>query len=134
MWRSYLFAPLTRRQHWAPFVSDQQVVHIVRVLFLDAENAFEHDPGGRVVVAEVADELAIVLDGDPLGYEVFPNHVDQVLAFGVLRGGAGRQALRIEGVADGISFSSRLPESQAHMSRPVWMSKPRITPDGSRTE
>src|ERR1700744_2679031 len=54
-------------QHGVAFVSHQQVVHVVCMLFFLQKNAFEHGTGAGIIIAEVADQLAVVIDGDPLG-------------------------------------------------------------------
>src|SRR5206468_11210811 len=83
-------------EHRPSLVSHEQVVHVVRMLVLLRQNPFEEHPGGRISVAEVAHHLAVGLDGDALGNQVFLDHVDQVLALGVLRGGPGADTVRIQ--------------------------------------
>src|SRR5207247_7814566 len=51
---------------------------------------------GRGPVAEVTHLLTVRLDGDALGDQVFLDHVDQVLALRVLRGGAGADTVRVQ--------------------------------------
>src|SRR5262245_8934093 len=83
-------------EHGAAFVSDQQVVHVVGVLLFLGQDALEEHAGGRVLVAEIAHHLAIGLDGDALGDEVFFDHLDQVGAFDILRGGALAEAIGVQ--------------------------------------
>src|SRR6187431_637385 len=44
----------------------QEVREVVRVLFLDRQDAFEHPLGRGVVVADVVDHRAVAVDGDAL--------------------------------------------------------------------
>src|SRR5438876_1019149 len=83
-------------EHRPAFMSHEQVVHVVRVLLLLREDPFEQHPCGGIPVAEVAHHLAVGLDGDALGDQIFLDHVDQVLALGVLRGGPGADAVRVQ--------------------------------------
>src|SRR5581483_2691174 len=45
----------------------------------------EQAPGGRIVLAEVIDHLAVAVDGDAFGDQVFLDHVRERVAFDVLR-------------------------------------------------
>ncbi len=63
----------------------EQAHEVVGVLFLHREDALEHPLGGRVLVADVVDHLAIAVDRDALRDEIFLDHVDQVLALDVFR-------------------------------------------------
>src|SRR6266404_3808153 len=83
-------------EHRPAFMGHEQVVHVVRVLLLLREDPFEEHPGSRIPIAEVAHHLAVGLDGDALGNEIFLDHVDQVLALGVLRGGPRGDAVRVQ--------------------------------------
>src|SRR6266404_1167434 len=83
-------------EHRPAFMGHEQVVHVVRMLLLLRQNPFEEHPGGRIPVAEVAHHLAVGLDGDAFGNQIFLDHVDQVLALGVLRGGPGADPLRVQ--------------------------------------
>src|SRR5262249_4338457 len=51
-----------------------QRLHVLGVLFLDGEDAFEHALRRRVAIADVVDDLAIAVDGDALGDEVLFDH------------------------------------------------------------
>src|SRR5207253_9951241 len=64
------------REHRLSLMADEQVVHVVRVLFLLRQDSLEHHARGRVLVAEVAHHLAVRLDGDALGGEVCVDHVN----------------------------------------------------------
>jgi len=46
------------RKHWLSLVRDEQIVHIVRVLFFNDQNSFQHDPGARIVIREKTNQLA----------------------------------------------------------------------------
>src|SRR5438128_175248 len=83
-------------EHRPAFMGHEQVVHVVRMLLLLREDPFEEHPCGGIPVAEVAHHLAVGLDGDALGDQIFLDHVDQVLALGVLRGGPGADAVRVQ--------------------------------------
>src|SRR5213593_2995725 len=83
-------------EHRPTFTGHEQVVHVVGVLLLLRQDALEEHPGGRIPVAEVAHHLTVRLDGDALGDQVFLDHVDEVLALGVLRGGPGADAVRVQ--------------------------------------
>ena len=50
----------------------EEVVHIIGMLFLDAQDALQHCPGAAIAVAEIADQLAVMIDRNALG--------DQILA------------------------------------------------------
>src|SRR5437016_14135354 len=83
-------------EHRPAFMGHEEVVHVVRVLLLLREDPFEEHPCGGIPVAEVAHHLAVGLDGDALGNQIFLDHVDQVLALGVLRGGPRADAVRVQ--------------------------------------
>ena len=55
---------------WVFLVRDQEVVHAGSVIFFVLQDGFHHDAGGRILLAEVADQLEIMLDHQPLGDEV----------------------------------------------------------------
>lgn len=50
----------------------EKVMHIVGMLFLDAQDALQHCPGAGIVVDEITDQLAVMVDRNALG--------DQILA------------------------------------------------------
>jgi len=75
---------------------DQQVVHIVCVLLLHAKDALKHDASCRIVIAKIANELAIMIDRDAFGDEVLADHTDKSLALGILRRGSRCKEIRIE--------------------------------------
>src|SRR2546422_5001306 len=83
-------------EHRPAFMGHEEVVHVVRVLLLLREDPLEKYPGSRIPVAEVAHHLTVGLDGDALGDQIFLDHVDQVLALDVLRGGPRADAVRIQ--------------------------------------
>src|SRR5437016_8650313 len=82
-------------QHRPALVAHEEIVHVVGVLLLLREDTLQQHPSRRIPVAEVAHHLAVALDGDTLGDEVFLDHVYQVLALGILRGGSGADALGV---------------------------------------
>src|SRR6202011_2453924 len=80
-----------------PAVRHEQIAHVVRVLFFHREDLLEHGARRGVAVAEEMDQLAVVLDRDALGDQVFLDHPDQVEVAGtVLRRGARREPFGIE--------------------------------------
>ena len=72
----------------------QKIVHVVRMIFFLRQDAFEHDARRRILVAEIADEFAVVFNRDPLGNQVLFDHRDEVLRAAVLRGRTRLQSLR----------------------------------------
>ena len=62
----------------------EEAEQVVGVLLLDGEDRLHQPAGGRILVAEPADDLAVGLDGDPLGDEVLPDHVAERVALDVL--------------------------------------------------
>src|SRR5438132_8064173 len=83
-------------EHRPAFMGHEEVVHVVRVLLLLREDPLEKYPGSRIPVAEVAHHLTVGLDGHALGDQIFLDHVDQVLALDVLRGGPGADPVRVQ--------------------------------------
>ena len=77
-------------------MSDEQIVHVVRVLFLLRQNPLEQHARGHILVAEMAHHIPVRLDGDALGNQIFFDHVDQVLTLNILRGRAGDDTVRVE--------------------------------------
>src|SRR4051812_8735798 len=53
----------------------EQGREIIGVLFLLRQDLLHQAPGGRVLLAEVGDHLAVAVDGDALGDQVFPDHL-----------------------------------------------------------
>jgi hypothetical protein len=49
----------------------EEVEHVVGGLLLDRKDRLHQDTGGRIVAAEPPDDLAVRLDGDPFGDEIF---------------------------------------------------------------
>ena len=45
-----------------------------------------HRLGGRIAVAQPTNDLRIGLDRDPLGDQLYLDHIDQRLELGILRG------------------------------------------------
>ena len=84
------------RLHFRRAVGGEQIQHIAGVLLLDRKNRLEHRARGRIIVAEEADQFPIMVDGDPLGYEILLDHFDQIGAGGIFGRRPGRQARRVE--------------------------------------
>src|SRR6266850_8534949 len=89
-------------QHRPALVAHEEIVHVVGVLLLLREDTLQQPPSRRIPVAEVAHHLAVGFDGDTLGDEVFLDHVDQVLALGILRGGSGADAIGVQMRCDDV--------------------------------
>lgn len=60
-------------------------MHVVGVIFLLRENALQHGARRRILFAEEAYQLAIMLARDAFGNEVFFDHLDEVLRVPVFR-------------------------------------------------
>src|SRR5262245_53461359 len=71
-------------QHGPAFVTDEQIMHVVCVLLLDDQYAFQHDARSGIVVPEVTDQFAIMINGNPLGDQVLLDHVNEVRPFRIL--------------------------------------------------
>src|SRR6185503_13846301 len=89
-------SPGSMLEHRFALMSHQQIVHVVGVLFFHSQDLFEHSSGRGIVIAEVANELAIVVYRNPLRDQVLLDHVDQRFRAAVFRGGTRRQPARIE--------------------------------------
>src|SRR5436190_577358 len=61
----------------------EEARQVVGVLFLFSEDLLQHASRGGILFAEVADHLAIAVDGDALGDEVFLDHVLERVALDV---------------------------------------------------
>jgi hypothetical protein len=48
------------------------------------------------MVGEVTDQLAVVIDGDSLGDQIFLDHFDQLVGLAVFGCRAGRQSLGVD--------------------------------------
>ena len=64
---------------------DEEVMHVIRVLFLRCQNPLQQDTRGRVFLAEISDHFPIGFNGYPLGDEVLFDHFHQIVALDVLR-------------------------------------------------
>src|SRR3954470_9609321 len=71
----------------------EQRGEIVGVLLFLGEDFLQHAPGGGILLAEVVDHLAVAVDGDALGDQVFLDHVLERVAFDVLGMAARGEAL-----------------------------------------
>ena len=74
----------------------QDVRHVIRMLFFLRQDVFEDASGGRVFFADVLNDLAVAVDGDPLGDQVFVDHLLEGIAGHVLGVGVFRQQVRVE--------------------------------------
>src|SRR5690242_19238660 len=63
----------------------EEADEVVGMLLLGREDLLHHALGGGVAVAEVVDDLAVAVDRDALGDEVFLDHVLERFALHVLR-------------------------------------------------
>src|SRR5437762_3271044 len=73
----------------------EELGHVVGVLLLDGQDRLHHPPGGDVVVAQVAHDLRVRLDGDPLRHQVLHDHVHQRVALAVLGVAAAEQPIGV---------------------------------------
>src|SRR5258706_157973 len=89
---------------------DQQIMHVVGMFFLGAQDALEHGTGARIVVAEIADQLAVMIHRDAFGHQIFLDHVHQVFALDILRDGTREQPFRIE-----IGLAAKLVDALGHL-------------------
>ncbi len=80
------------------------------MLFLDRQDALDHGAGGRIVVAEVADQFAVVIDRDALGDQVLADHGDQGVGGDVFRGRLAGQVGRIE-----VGDAAQLVDALGHL-------------------
>jgi len=55
----------------------EQAHEVIGVFFLHRQNGFHHPACRRVIISQVVNHLAVAVDGDALGYQVFLDHVDQ---------------------------------------------------------
>ena len=62
---------------------NQEIVHVVGVLDFIHQNPFHHDARGGIFVGKEADQLLVMIAGDPLGDQILFDHLDEVCAFGV---------------------------------------------------
>ena len=56
----------------------------VGMLFFNAQYSLQHGLGAGIVVAEIADQLAIMVHRDTLGDQILLDHVHQIFAFDIL--------------------------------------------------
>jgi hypothetical protein len=83
-------------QHGFPFVGHKQVVHFVGVfLFLD-QGTLDHPSSAGVVITEISNQLAVMVDRDSFGDQIFLDHFDQIVRVPELRSGPQFQSLRVE--------------------------------------
>src|ERR1700744_3493253 len=72
------WADLTSRKHGAPFVRHEKIVHVIRVLLFHDQNAFEHGSRTRILIAEIADQLTVVIHRNSFRYQIFLDHLDEI--------------------------------------------------------
>lgn len=73
-----------------------QGFHVLGVLFLIGQNLFHEAAAGGVLIAEVADDFRVRLNGNAFGYQVLLDHVDEGLPFDVLGVTVRDQTIGIE--------------------------------------
>src|SRR5699024_295539 len=88
-------------------VASEQVVEIVRVLFLFGEDRLHHDAGRRIIGAEPADDFLVGDDHDTFRLEVLPQHAGEILVFIA-------DVLRVRTAGSGFGTHVRLPAQLAH--------------------
>ena len=74
----------------------EERLHIFSVFLLISHNSFHHGARGGIVIAKVAEDFVVGLDGDPPSHQVFPNHLEQRCAFDILRMAASGEPFRIK--------------------------------------
>jgi len=67
---------------------------ILRVFLLHGEDPLEHPASHWILHAKASDNLAIAVDGDSLGDEVFLDHVEEGISFDILRVAPIQKTLR----------------------------------------
>jgi hypothetical protein len=75
---------------------DQQVVHVGSVLFLHDQNPFLHRACGGVTLANVPNQLSVVVDRDALGDQIFLNHFYEIVRLPIFGSGPRREAGRVK--------------------------------------
>ncbi|BCI67362.1 hypothetical protein AAJCM20276_19860 [Acetobacter aceti] len=72
----------------------KEIMHVCRMLFFLSQNLFQHNPCRRVLVCEIADQFARVLNRDPFSDQVLLDHVNQLIRLAIFgigtRGQSGR--------------------------------------------
>src|SRR5882724_2774515 len=76
------------------FDISQETHEIVSVLFFDCENRLHQSPGRWIVITEILNDVAIAIDGDAFGDQIFFDHIRQRFALNVFSVTARQQALR----------------------------------------
>src|SRR5579863_6599564 len=99
-------------QHRSPLMGDQKVVHVVGMLFLDPQDGFDHYPGTGIVIAEIADQFAVMIDRDAFGNQVFADQFHQIAALRILRGRSGGEPFRVE-----IRLAAKLVDALGNLLR-----------------
>jgi hypothetical protein len=66
------------------------------MLLFDPNDSLDHDAGGRIIVAEVANEFAIMPNRDTFGDGDLADHVDKGRALGIVRRGPRCKEIGIE--------------------------------------
>ena len=74
-------------------MSNQEIVHVVGVLDFIHQDPFHHDARGGIFVGKEPDQFLVMVTGDPLSDQILFNHLDQICAFGVFRGGSDRKSV-----------------------------------------
>ncbi len=73
----------------------KEVVHVCRMLFFLSQNLFQHDPCRRILVSEIADQFARVLNRDPFSDQVLLDHINQLIRLAIFGIGTRSQSGRI---------------------------------------
>src|ERR1700722_2821815 len=77
-------------------LAPEEVVDLVSMLLFLSQDGLEEAPGRGVVIADVADDLAVSVDRDALCNQVLLEHFDECRARNVLRVRTRGQPCRIE--------------------------------------
>jgi hypothetical protein len=81
----------------------QKILHIVEMFFFFAQNMLHGDPRRRVVITRIPDDVVLALYGNSFRKQILAKHIQQGLAFHVLRMAARRQTFRVE-----VRFAAQL--------------------------
>src|ERR1700694_1973037 len=66
------------------------------MFLFNGQDSLHHPARGRVLLTEVPDDVAVTVDGDSFGHQVFLDHAHQRIALDILCVAAAYQSLRGE--------------------------------------
>src|SRR5215467_12002040 len=77
-------------------MTDEEVMHVIGVLFLLSQNPLHQNACRRVLVRKIPDHVAIRFDGDALSDQIFLDHFNQVIPFDVFGSRASRDTIGVQ--------------------------------------